>query len=342
MTTATNPASLIEPGQTWTVDSFRPEDALGVTDLFKLVYGEGYPIRTFVDPAVLTAENLARRTISSVIRTAKGEVIGHNALFQSSASPKAFELGSGVVHPAYRGGAGLFKALVFHGQELAPGFGIELTYGEPVCNHPFSQRLMISLGYPLVAVEVDLMPAATYAQEKASQGRVSTILAAKPLKPRPHRVHLPAAWAEALALVYQSFADARELAPSQGRPPAEARTVLEARVFPFAQVARLAVPQVGADCAAQITAKEAELAGQGVIVFQVWLPLACPWLDPTVAELRARGYFLGGLLPRWFDEDGLLVQKVLGRPNWEGMYIHQEQDKKFVALVRADWEQAQG
>ena len=68
---------VIEPGQSYIFDLFRPEDAEGVVHLFKTVYGEEYPIKTFIDPKLLIEENAAGRTISSVARTPKGEIVGH-------------------------------------------------------------------------------------------------------------------------------------------------------------------------------------------------------------------------------------------------------------------------
>ncbi len=38
-----------------------------------------------------------------------------------------------------------------------------------------------------------------------------------------------------------------------------------------------------------------------------WLNLAEPWVGDAAAILREKGYFWGGVLPRWFDTDGLLM-----------------------------------
>ena len=59
---------------------------------------------------------------------------------------------------------------------------------------------------------------------------------------------------------------------------------------------------------------------------------------PLAAILKHSGYFLGGILPRWFDTDGLLMQKIKGKPNWEEMQIHYDDDRKIVDLIRADWQ----
>jgi len=40
----------IEPGQTYEFDLFRPEDAEGVSQLFRTVYGDGYPIKIGSSP----------------------------------------------------------------------------------------------------------------------------------------------------------------------------------------------------------------------------------------------------------------------------------------------------
>jgi hypothetical protein len=58
----------------------------------------------------------------------------------------------------------------------------------------------------------------------------------------------------------------------------------------------------------------------------------------AVDVLRKRGYFLGGILPRWFDVDGMLMQKITGRPNWEGIQLFSDRAKKILELIKKDWE----
>ena len=47
----------IEPGQTFVVDRFRPEDAAGIANLFFTEYGTGYPIETYYYPERIVEEN---------------------------------------------------------------------------------------------------------------------------------------------------------------------------------------------------------------------------------------------------------------------------------------------
>jgi hypothetical protein len=77
---------------------------------------------------------------------------------------------------------------------------------------------------------------------------------------------------------------------------------------------------------------------KGVVVLQVWLKLSWPWIGHAVNILRKRGFFLGGILPRWFDVDGMLMQKIIGQPNWEGIQLHSDRAKKILEIVKADWQ----
>jgi hypothetical protein len=330
---------VIEPGQKYVIDLFRPEDAEGVVRLFKTVYGEGYPIRTFIDPKRLIEENAAGRTVSSVARTTKGDIVGHNAIFASAPYKKIYESGAGLVHPAYRGGAGIFSGLVLHGTEkAAPRFGVEAIFGESVCNHIYTQKATASQGWVTQALEVDLMPGSAYDRGKSAGGRVSTLLDFKTLKPGPHQVFLPVVYKDPFHFLYAELGDERQMRLSAVEQLPEVPTELNTQVFDFTQVARVAINQAGVDFDTVLVQEEERLLARGVVVIQVWLNLSWPWINTAVLKLRERNYFFGGLLPRWFDSDGLLMQKVMGRPDWEGIQLYFDRAKKLLEWVRSDWE----
>ncbi len=329
----------ISPGQEVIVDRFRPEDAEGVAALFISVYGEGYPIRAYVDPERLREENAAGNIISSVARTPRGEVVGHNALFRSAPYLGVYESGAGLVHRNYRGGKGVFTAMAAHGQKLAEEIQeVEAIFGEAVCNHVFSQKLTHGLGWRSMALEVDLMPAAAYAKEKSAAGRVSSILDFKTIRPKAARVYLPAVYESSLRFLYGGLDDERELLPSEGPPPETSEFHVETQYFAFARVARLAVWEAGGDFRKAFENAEDVALRQGATVIQAWINTGQPWCGWAVDILREKGYFLGGVLPRWFDTDGLLMIRTRHRPFWEEMKIYYERARKIAAIVKADWE----
>jgi hypothetical protein len=331
----------VDPGQSYVIDLFRPEDAAGVVRLFRTVYGEGYPVRTFTDPQRLIEENAAKRTISSVARTPRGEIVAHCAVFRSAPYERLYEAGSGLVLPSYRGGA-IMTRLVAHGFDAAARFGVEALFGEAVCNHIHMQKIMSALDNVERALAVDLMPADTYAREKSATGRVSVLMGFNLFKPNSQAVYVPRPYASILPFLYQGMGDQRRYSPSEGDLPAQSVSRIETQVFDFAQVARLAIQEAGQDFA-EVFAREEEAArGRNVTVLQVWLKLSWPWVGQVTELLRARGYFLGGVLPRWFDDDGLLLQKILGPPNWDEIQLYTERAKMLLEIIRMDWARVVG
>ena len=331
----------LQPGRPWTVHLFTPEDAPGVTTLFRDVYGEDYPIKAYLDPDRLIRENRAGTIISSVAKTPEGRIVGHNALFNVAPCARVFESGAGLVHKDYRGGHGIFTRLVQHGIQAGPGrFPVESVFGEPVCNHPFSQKMSRTVGFLSRALEINLMPAEAYSREQSAQGRVSTLLEFITLKPRPCVVYVPKAYETQIPVFYEDMDDDRRFELSDPSPPVGSLTRLTVRIFDFAKVARVAIPDLGQDFATVFRAEEKQLLDSGIQVIQAWLPSALPWVGHAVDRLRSMGYFLGGVLPRWFDGDGLLMGKITDPPDWDGMVLEFERAQKLAALVRTDCERA--
>ncbi len=327
----------IEPGQEWHVDFFRPEDAEGVARLFLSVYGKEYPIKTYIQPELLIEENAAGRVISSVARTAKGEIVGHWSLYCSAPYRGLRECGAGLVHASYRA-RGVNEEIGRHSLYVAaPKSGVEAVFGEAVCNHVFEQKIVNRTGFEFQSLEVDLMPASAYDKEKSAMGRVAAICAFRTYRPKPHRVFVPPAYEEALAYLYSGLDDKREILKAGERPPSYSSTRMESSYFQFAQVARLHYWEPGKDFAEAFEREEKKCLENGAMVLQVFLNLGFPWVDDAVEILRKKGYFLGGLFPRWFDGDGLLMQKIMGRPCWEGIMIATERGKRILDLVKQDW-----
>ncbi len=108
-------------------------------------------------------------------------------------------------------------------------------------------------------------------------------------------------------------------------------------LFDFAKVARITFHETGSDFAERISGLEAEAVEKGFIVIQVWLKLTSPWIGSVVSILKTRGFFIGGVLPQWFDDDGLLMQKLLFIPDFESIQLYSDRAMRIRELVKADW-----
>jgi hypothetical protein len=326
-------------GEKVIVGLFRSEDGPGIARLFRAVYGDGYPVRTFYDPRSLVEAFEAGESYSVVARKPEGAIIGHVAIFRSSPYPNLYEGGAGLVLPEYRK-AGVNKLLLTHLYEkIAPGLGLDEVWGEAVCNHTIMQKTVQQHKHVETGLEVDLMPAEAYEKEKSAAGRVASLVCFREYRSRPHTVYLPAVYEQTLRNLYGGLDDQRVLAVSEPHLPVGTASRVTMQTFEFAQVARMAVPEIGGDFEQVFRTLEADSLAQNNRVLQVWLNLACPWVGEAVAVLRQRGYFFGGLLPRWFDDDGLLMQKIIGRPDWEGIHLYTDRAREIFSMVRQDWEE---
>jgi hypothetical protein len=322
-----------------TVGFFRREDAEGVARLFAEVYGDSYPARIVYEPDRLIAAYENRDNIPVVVRTPENRVVGYSSFFRAAPDKGVYEKGNGAVAMDYRN-AGIMGMIFRFVKEVMRDLpDIKVFFGEPVCNHVYIQKAALAnLPFVETAIEVDLMPAEAYEKEKSASGRVSTLLMFITVVPKPHAVYIPHMYAGYLGYIYDGLDDRRSFFASEGSLPPERQTRIETQIFDFAQVARLSVSEAGQDFEKVFTAEEGRVLSGNVNVIQVWLRSSWPWIGEAVALLKRNGYFFGGVFPQWFGEDGLFMQKVLARPNWEGVHLFSERAKKILEFIRADWE----
>jgi hypothetical protein len=325
-------------GEVLEVGSFRPEDAEGIAALFRAVYGESYPVRIFYDPQALTEANAAGTYYSIVARDADDKVVGAVNLFRSAPYEALYELGSGLVLREYRKLGVNRRMFEFAFEQWVPRQqGIEEVWGEPVCNHVTNQKAVHDFHYIETALEVALMPSEAYDKEKSASGRVSALSAFRCYRPKSHTVYLPAVYEKELTFLYSALDDERTILISDQRLPEFIESSVDMTVFDFASVCRMAVRSMGSDFGSYLEKLETKALEQKVVVLQAWLNLGYSWVGAAVNILRDRDYFLGGLLPRWFGEDGLLMQKILIDPDLESVQLYSDRAKQIFAMVQADW-----
>ncbi|MBM4328080.1 MAG: GNAT family N-acetyltransferase [Deltaproteobacteria bacterium] len=329
-----------EAGLTYEISLFRPDDAEGIARLFRAVYGEDYPIKVFYDPPALTRANQEGDYYSIVARSKSGEVIGVVHLFRSAPCRSVYEWGVGLVLKEWRR-MGVSTALAkYMGEEVVPRFGMHTVFGEAVTNHLTMQKMMPEYGYVATALEIGLMPGEAFAGEGVTAGRVTTLLGFRCYRDEPQTVYLPAVYEEALRFMYSDVTRERRFREADQPIPSESVCDAKMTVFDFAKVARIGFYQAGSDFAEQLGNLEAQAAERGVVVLQVWVKLTSPWIGHVVDILREKGYFLGGPLPRWFDDDGLLMQKLLCPPYFDSIKLFSDRARRILEFTKADWERA--
>jgi len=330
----------VEEGQDFTVGFFEPEDAPGVAQLFYAVYGDGYPVDTFYIPEKLIAENRCGNIHSVVARTPSGDIITHIALYRSSASnPNLYEFGLGLTLPAYRTSTAFFKSCNLL-MQLAGKDGINGFFGEAVCNHTVTQKLCQYVKSIETAVEPALMPARAYETEQSAEGRVGCLLYSRVIVDNRRTLHMPPSYRNQLETILEGLNLDREIVYPETKLE-EGKAQMDIKRFDAAGVARCTLTAPGSDLAKQLRKLENELRSAGYALIQFFVDLGKPWSAGMVELLRQGGYCLGGLLPIWFGDDGLLMQKYFVDPGFDTLKIQYERGKMIADMGKEDWQRTQ-
>lgn len=326
----------------FSVDLFRPEDAPGIVSLFEAVYGNDYPIRLYYDPGKLTEANLKGECHSIVAHRPEGRIVGVHNLVRSAPYASTYEWAAGLVLKEYRS-MGVTESIVERMmKELVPNLGIEEVFGEPACIHLQIQKMSARLNFVETALELCLMPGSAYSKERTEEGRVTTLLQFRCFKSKPHRVFLPPVYEKELRFLYSALDDERSLVPADQDDLEDLPSEIAMQRFAFAQVARITIHRAGRDLNRCLDEIEREAFSRNVVVLQIFLRLDTPVVKPAVDALRSRGYFLCGILPRWFDGDGLLMERINDRPDFQSIVLYSDRARRILQIVKQDRERSLG
>lgn len=325
------------PVDDFVIDRFHPEDAVEIADAFRRVYGDHYPARSVYDPASFIADNHSGKATSFIVRDAAGSFAGHIALVANAPFLRAREVAQGVVLPDYRG-QGLLNRLIAHAVEHARiATNCEQLFATAVCNHVVSQKSLMHVGFADTGFEVDYAPARLFFTENASDGRVATAFECRVLKRAPFRTtYLPGPYAGLLKDLIRRIDDDRLFLDCPANAPSPKDSELDTADLPPFDLSRTTIRNAGTDLAGALRDIEAGAKARGRALSQAVVDLGSPNAGHAVATLRRQGYWFGGLLPRWLDNDALLMQKTFHEPNFAGIKVHAPAGRELLQAVIAD------
>lgn len=328
------------------IGCFMPKDAEGIVALYRAVYGDHYPVKSIYDAQEIIRQEETRETRRMVARSPEGEVIGHIAVYRSILTVPnrdLYEIGQLMIRPDYR------KKGV--GSHLDHTFACEILqkhtldiWGEAVASHILSQQMAIRDGFIETGLEMDIMPKSDTPLPTGSSagGRVSVVLFFRISTEHPQTLYIPRVYEDFFRFLYEEIGHGYTLEISGGELPGGTRTGGSMDMIQNAGIARITVTGVGSDFSGWIQERESEAAGAAPVVTQVILPLSVPWVGTAVDILRKKGYFIGGALPRWFGEDGILMQHHTGIPNFEGASMYTKRAQEIKGRVYDDWKAVTG
>lgn len=324
-------AKVVEPGQKFVVDDFRPEDARGVAELYYAVYGENFPVDYVYSPEEIAAAMQRRETHLVVGRTTAGEIVGLYALFRNPPGRYIMEAGSWIVLPSYR--STTLAMRMAHRIHTAPPEDIELnvTFGQMVCDHVITQKMGVKYDTYVSALEIEAMPPRPDDGQGRGSERISLLDGFMIHRDTPHAVYLPDRYAETLRDLHARRELEREYLVDTG--PAES-TASSIQTVDNASLVKMTIDEPGRDVGKQLAAMMDDYPDRHV--YQLVLPLWRPGVSYAVEQAREHGFFLGGLLILWDDKDALLMQRVATPTDYSKIKLHTEEAKRLLEIIIAD------
>jgi hypothetical protein len=306
------------------------DDAAGVVDCLRQVYGGSYVHPELYDPAEILRRNEARQLVSVVAIDGNNRVVGHYALERALDGVIA-EAGVAIVLPEVR-----HHRLMERMRELLEQEAMRLNliglFGHAVTNHTFTQHVDERFHEEPCAISLGWSPRTFHNMPEPLPQRMSELLYFKYLqKPGVGKVHLPAHHAEWCIRIYAELQLAVEALPGTassiaGAMDMEVRRELGRAVF--------RVRTVGAESATQLASATDEQMRLGCEVCFVELPLAQAGTPDLCEAMETAGYFFSGLGPSFAsDGDVLRLQKLNVPLNPNLIQLESAHSRELLAYV---------
>lgn len=315
----------------------KPGDAAAIVRLFREIYGEAYPHADMYCEEALQ-ESIRTQNVRALLGVdADDWPQGYFARERTAPNQEIWEEKGLVVTPAYKR-TQLGMDLMSQMQEA--GFSHDSgVFSFPVCYQYFSQLACVKHGRSDVALCLEMVDASIFKEREAGEGRVACLLNFSEYAP-PHEgpIYLPELYDAVLRDLAAPLQE-RVFKKAAGALPAAGRTCLHELSQPEAGNWSINVQEIGSDWPQRLEEWLSQAQRKQVTSLRFVLNAQKPSVGAAVESLRQHGFFFGGLAPRWFGSDGILLQKIFHKePDFEGIRLYSRQARELCSFIRADRE----
>ncbi len=313
-------------------------NAAHVAGVFRALYGDDFPVGYVYDADRLLAELASGRLCAALACDGDERAVGYISCYRCAPNAKLWEVGNLLVVPEYSASS---LALALTDYFLQPGnLARETNDGivdEAVCHHYFTQVACAKAGMVDCALALDQLDGASFKQHRPETARVACLLQFLEYAETSIACHLPRCYDDILRRVLSQLAPRRLLTADAPLPSGD-KTLASDDWWEAAGTWRVSASHVGGDWAAYLERLLETARERRTISLQVVLNAEQPCIDAAVDALRRRGFFLGGLFPRWFGADGIMLQKLSGSaPDFAGIKLYGRTAKDLRDAIEADW-----
>jgi len=293
----------------YTVRRLQPEDAEGVVDCVRGVYGDSYLIHTeLYHPEQIVKLNEVGSLISVVALDATGRVVAHYALERPDLQSVVAESGEAMVLPEHQHHHLLERMRVLLEAE-AERLSLVGVFGRTVTNHLFSQMAVERFGELPCGVSLGRTPKSFRNMQETLPQRMSIVFYFKYFRqPKQLVLRAPSRHQDICGRIYAqfgvsvAFADADE-PTDNGQIEVDYQAEL--------QRATLRVRRCGRNTSEEIRRLRRELCDGGAEVIFLELPMSDSATPDTSAAAEDNGFFFCGVGPSLLREgDAIRMQHL--------------------------------
>ncbi len=318
-------------------------EAAEVPGLFRAIYGDAFPVQYVYDATLLMAELSAGRLAASLAFDQAGTPLGYVSAFKCAPNPLLWEGGNLLVLPGC-GGDDLAWLLLQHylEPENLPYLKGDGIFSESVCHHYFTQVGCAKTGFSDCALMLDQMDGASFREHAPEAERVACLLQFYEQSDPVEACYLPEPYADILHRLARSLRP-RVLLPGAAALPGSGTTVWSDHWYADAGMWRVSISCIGSGWGEFLDDLLVQAAQRRVVSLQLILSAAMPYVGEAVQLMRQRGFFFGGLFPRWFGADGIMLQQVLVKETDYGQIkLYTAEARELLTFIRSDREQNKG
>jgi GNAT superfamily N-acetyltransferase len=329
------------PREKVVIDLFQPADAAGVSECYRAIYGDAFPLSYVYDPDEIAARNAGNDQFTVVARIPSGKIIGLIGIFRGGEDAGVFEIGQLMVLKEYRDldiGGDLFDFIV---QNVVQSVGVKVLFGEALCHHTVSQKMALEQEMHPCGLELEIMPVSVSAgsDKKQLRKRDSLLLLFSLYQDRPQTVFLPSRYVAFCSRLYDRLGAKRTIT-AQGGTPAQKTASSQSRIAE-ARLLRITVTAVGQDLEQHLQEIMNSPDADQQDIVHVSFKLDDPAVEYGCTILEESGFFIGGLLPQWFGVDGLLFQKLPWIPDYSAVKLAAGEAEEMGRWVRSNMDRTQ-
>ena len=325
--------------QQYTITPVSQADAAEVATIFRAIYGDDFPVKYVYHADQIMQEINEGRLASALAFDDSGVLVGYVSAYKCAPNPRLWEGGNLLVIPEHSSGnlATIMMQYFLQPANLPDRFS-DGIFAEAVCHHYFTQLSCSKSGFTDCALALDQLDSSSFREHRPDSDRVACLLQFMEYSEPHEPVYLPERYATILSNLLAPLRK-RNFLPSTAPLPDIGETERRDDYYESAATWRISVGSLGSDWLGFLDNLLHEARKRQVKCLQIVLSTSLPYTGAAVELMRQHGFFLGGMIPRWFGGDGILMQQMIGTaPDYDAIKLYTAVAKDLLAFVREDRE----